>query len=48
MQVAQEAAIPETQSETNPLLSDNAELENKWHMPYGGIVILNFVDDVSV
>jgi hypothetical protein len=48
MQVAQEARVSETQSETNPLLSDNAELENKWHMPYGGMVILNFVDDVQV
>jgi hypothetical protein len=48
MQVAQEAGVSEIQSRSIPALTDSAELENKWHMPNGGIVILNFVDDVSV
>jgi hypothetical protein len=46
-QVTQEVDFSEIESKPTLKPADIMDLENKWHMPNGGLVILNFVDDAS-
>lgn len=49
MQVAQEADVSEAKGETDRMSHDNTGFDkNNLYMPDGGLIVLTFIDEITV